>query len=51
MAYKIIGTYKGKSEVIDTADDRQEALYLKAEYQLAFGAPWRIIIKEERPRT
>ena len=40
--YNIIGIYKGNKEVIDTAKDEQEAIYLINEYQLAYGNDWRI---------
>ena len=38
--YKIIGTYHGKSEEIDSADTLQDAQYLRGEYQLAYGNEW-----------
>ena len=46
--YKIYGTYKGNRELIDEADDLNSALYLKGEYQLAYGSEWTITIKKER---
>ena len=46
--YEIIGTYRGESEVVDTAKDRQEAEYLRGEYQLAFGNEWVVKIKKVR---
>ena len=45
---KIIGTYRGKSEVIDTAKDQKEADYLVREYRMAFGPDWTIIAKAGR---
>jgi len=45
-SYKIIGTYRGKSEEIDIADDRKEAEYLRNEYALAYGSEWVVTIKE-----
>lgn len=39
--YQIIGIYKDKEpEVIDTAYDLDEALYLLTEYQMSFGNEW-----------
>lgn len=43
--YEIIGTYQRKSEVIDSADTRKEAQYLRDEYRVAFGTEWAIAIK------
>ena len=42
MRFRIMGTYQGETEEIDTADNKEEARYLVAEYRLAFGADWRI---------
>ena len=44
--WQIIGYYNGNREVIDYAKDAQEALYLKSEYQLAFGIEWSIGVKK-----
>ena len=39
--YKIIGEYKdNEPEEIDTADTFRDALYLLAEYEMAFGPEW-----------
>jgi hypothetical protein len=46
--YEIIGTYRGQKEVLDTAEDRKEAQYLRQEYQLAFGSEWNISIKRSK---
>lgn len=43
--FKIIGTYKGKTEVLDTAKTLREANYLASEYRMAFGSQWVITIK------
>ena len=43
--FKIIGTYRGKSEVVDTAETKEEAKYLATEYRMAFGSDWAIGIK------
>jgi hypothetical protein len=46
IMYKIIGEYKdNEPEEIDTADDYRDALYLKGEYQMAFGPEWVIYIE------
>jgi hypothetical protein len=45
MAFKIIGTYRGQRETIDTASTRKEAEYLRAEYQMAYGREWSIAIQ------
>lgn len=46
--WKIIGTYQGRREVVDTADTLREAAYLLREYRVAFGPEW--VIKIRRPR-
>jgi hypothetical protein len=43
--YKIIGIYRGKKEVIDTAKDLTEANYLVNEYRMAYGPTWTIYYK------
>ena len=43
--YKIIGTYKGRSEVIDTAETKKEALIYAQEYKMAYGSDWSITTK------
>ena len=45
---EIIGTYQGKSEVIDTAKDQKEVSYLVGEYRLAFGSAWTIKTRRKR---
>ena len=42
--YKIMGTYRGEREELDSADSLDEANYLLAEYQLAFDGDWSIEI-------
>jgi hypothetical protein len=42
---RIMGTYQGRTEEIDTADTAAEARYLVAQYQLAFGPAWVILTK------
>ena len=44
--YNIIGISQQGAEVIDTADNRIEAIKLVNEYRLAFGNEW--IIKFKR---
>lgn len=46
--YDIIGTYRGQSEVVDTAETRKEAEYLRGEYQVAYGAGWGVTIRRSR---
>jgi len=38
--YNIIGQYNGNREIIDTAETREEALYLVYEYKMAYGSSW-----------
>jgi len=46
--YNIIGLYRyNDAEVIDTADNRIEAIKLVQEYRLAFGDEWIIKIKRK----
>ena len=41
--FEIVGKYKNlPAEVIDTADDVNEAHYLRGEYALAYGSEWRV---------
>ncbi len=40
--YEIKGIYNGNTEVIDTTDDKNEAVYLVGEYIMAFGSEWDI---------
>jgi hypothetical protein len=43
--YRIWGSYQGKKrELIDTATNPKSAIYLKNEYQMAFGKDWRLTI-------
>jgi len=46
IVYKIVGTCKGKSEVIDEAENKANAQYLVQEYHMAFGPDWIISIVE-----
>lgn len=40
--YNILGTYRGNTERVDTATGEDEAAYLMAEYQLAYGSEWTV---------
>jgi hypothetical protein len=42
--YKIMGTYRGQREELDSADSLDQANYLLAEYQLAYAGDWIIEI-------
>jgi len=42
--YKIMGTYHGQREELDSADRLDQANYLLAEYQLAYAGDWIIEI-------
>jgi len=46
--FKIYGTYQGSREEIDTAETKKDALYMAAEYRMAFGREWLIEIKRSR---
>jgi hypothetical protein len=35
-----MGTYRGRTEEVDTADTLREAKRLLSEYRMAFGAGW-----------
>ena len=43
---KIIGTYQGRREILDTAPTMAEAQILAAEYKMAFGCDWLIEVKK-----
>ena len=45
--FQIIGTYRGKSEEIDTAETAREARYLVTEYAMAYGQGWSFEIVED----
>jgi len=51
MPYEIIGKYRSVPEVIDEADDLEEAKYLQREYQMAFGKEWLITIRKEKKKA
>jgi hypothetical protein len=42
MSYRIMGSYRGKTEEIDHAEMEKNALYLRCEYQIAFGLDWHV---------
>ena len=42
---RIMGTYQGQIEEIDTAETMKEARALVKEYRVAFGSAWQITIK------
>jgi len=46
--FRIVGTYQGKSEVIDRATTEKEANYLASEYRMAFGRDWLIEVKGKK---
>ena len=50
MTYYLIGTYRGESELIDETSTRQDAEYLRGEYQLAYGAEWTVRITTRKPK-
>jgi len=45
--FRIMGSYNGKEEELDTAEDKKTANYLVQEYQIAFGKHWTIRIIEK----
>lgn len=49
--WRILGTYRGNTEEIDTADTRREAKYLQGEYQLAYGSEWTVTIRHRNWRN
>ncbi len=46
MAYRIMGSYQGRTEEVDCADSAQEAKRLLREYRMAFGAGWALWLEE-----
>lgn len=46
MLFKIVGTYRGKTEVIDEFDTFAEAETMLVEYKMAFGKDWILTIKQ-----
>ena len=47
MAYKIIATSRYGKEEVDSTNSKQEAEYLRREYQMAYGQEFSITIKEK----
>ena len=48
MTYEILGLYKfNEVEVIDTANNRLEAIRLVNEYRMAYGNEWTIKYKKQ----
>lgn len=45
MTWKIMGTYRGRTEEIDSADSEREAQRLAVEYRLAFGSGWAVWVE------
>jgi len=43
--YLIVGTYQGKSEVVDETETKKDAEYLAREYGMAYGNEWDISIQ------
>ena len=41
--FRIMGTYQGKKEELDTAKNQKEADYLVKEYKIALGKQWTIV--------
>ena len=46
IKYEILGVYNEKIEVIDSTDTYTDAVYLAAEYALAYGPEWQIYFHE-----
>jgi hypothetical protein len=47
----IVGEYKGRKEVLDSADTYKEAMRLRAEYALAFGPSWQVWVQGRNARV
>jgi hypothetical protein len=49
MMYSIIGVWQGcMPEELDTAETKQDAMFLVREYRMAFGSEWNISIKRNK---
>ena len=49
MGFKITGRYRNNDyEDLDTADTKEDAEFLKAEYKMAFGSEWLIKVEADR---
>ena len=46
--YQILGTYRGNTEILDTAESEDDATSLVWEYRMAFGDEWAISFIESR---
>lgn len=44
--YEIIGIYRGREEVIDTAETYREVVYLVGEYRMAYGLLWTVCYRK-----
>lgn len=39
--------YAPKGEEVDTTQSHSNALYLKAEYQMAYGTEWQVLVDDD----
>ena len=44
--YKIIGIYRGKTEILDLSESKKDAEYLASEYRMAYGSEWNISVEK-----
>lgn len=47
-SYEIVGVYRGRSEVIDVAESKQDAAYLVGEYRMAYGNQWDVFSRKAK---
>jgi len=45
--FRIMGNYQGTTEEIDTTSDKEEAVRLRGEYQMAYGSSWTVWVEEQ----
>lgn len=43
--YKVMGKYRGRTEVLDEFETQHEAEKMASEYRMAYGSSWLIWVK------
>jgi hypothetical protein len=44
--YKIVGKYRGKTEILDLSESKRDAEYLANEYRIAYGSGWVVTVEK-----
>jgi len=46
MTYYIIGRYRGREEIVDSAEDKRAAELLRRDWQMKYGPEWVVRIEK-----